>query len=48
MISKRYCLRCGHQVRRETDKDLKKEYPYFCPYCYENVFTFETYKKKTK
>ena len=26
----------GHKVKKETDKDLKKEYPYNCPTCYEN------------
>lgn len=48
MKIKRYCFRCKGQVKRETDKNLKKTYPYYCPRCDENMFTFETYKKKIK
>ena len=48
MVKNRYCIKCGHKVKRETHKGLRKEYPYYCPYCYENMFTFETYKKKHK
>lgn len=46
MIVKRYCKRCNHRVKRETDKELRKEYKYYCPYCDENMYTFETYKKE--
>ena len=46
MIVKVYCRRCDHQVKRETSKDLRKEYSYYCPYCDENMYSFETYKKK--
>ena len=48
MKVKRYCFRCGCQVKKETDKDLRKEYPYYCPNCDENMYTFETYKKEVK
>ena len=48
MIEKRYCFRCHKLVKRETDKDLKKEYPYYCPHCDENMYKFETYKKEDK
>lgn len=48
MIAKRHCFRCGHLVKRETEKYLRKKYPYYCPYCDENMFTFETYKKKKR
>ena len=45
MIVKRYCKRCGKQVKRETNKYLKREYPYYCPHCDENMYKFETVKK---
>lgn len=45
MVKQRFCKRCGTQVRRETVKGLRNEYPFFCPYCDENMYTFETYKK---
>lgn len=45
MNKPRYCKRCGHKVRRETHKPLKFEYPFDCPYCQENMFYFETFKK---
>jgi len=32
----------GHEVKKETDKDLKKEYPYYCPTCDENMYSMET------
>lgn len=35
------CGRCGTEVCVETDKYLKKEYPYYCPCCDENMFSFE-------
>lgn len=46
MKTKRFCHRCGAMVKRETDKDLKKEYPFYCPCCDENMYRFETYKIK--
>lgn len=48
MIKPVYCRRCRHQVERETHKGLRKEYPYFCPNCFENMFRFETYKYLTR
>jgi endogenous inhibitor of DNA gyrase (YacG/DUF329 family) len=41
---KRYCNRCGKLVRRETKKGLRREYPFFCPRCDENMYRFETHK----
>ena len=38
---KRFCHN-GHLVKKETDKALKKKYPYYCPTCDENMFNFET------
>jgi len=35
------CKRCGAKVKEETDSELKKEYPYYCPECDENLFSFE-------
>lgn len=45
MIKNRYCKRCGHKIKRETTKGLRKEYPYYCPRCDENMYRFETVKK---
>jgi len=42
---KRYCNRCGKQVKKETEK-TKDNYPYYCPNCDENMFEFETHTKK--
>jgi formylmethanofuran dehydrogenase subunit E len=35
------CNRCNGEVKEEKHKDLKEEYPYFCPHCYENLYSFE-------
>lgn len=48
MIVKVYCRRCNKPVQRETDKYLKREYKYYCPHCYENMYSFETYKKERR
>jgi len=32
----------GHIVIKEVNKKLKKEYPYFCPTCNENMYAIET------
>lgn len=45
MIKNRYCKKCGHKVKKETTKGLRKEYPYYCPYCDENMYRFETTKR---
>ena len=39
---KRICNRCGTEVEKETEDELKEEYPYFCPCCDENIYAFET------
>lgn len=38
-----YCFRCGTKLEKETDKELKKDYPFFCPTCDENMFLFESF-----
>lgn len=43
--NKRHCCKCDNLVRRETEKGLRKEYPFYCPSCDENMYRFETYKK---
>ena len=37
----RVCRRCGETVLKETAKTLD-DYPFVCPNCDENMFTFET------
>ena len=38
----RVCKRCGTLIEQETDRELKKEYPYYCPVCDENMYSYET------
>lgn len=45
---KKYCIKCGSKVKKESDKILKKEYPYYCPECDENLYSFETLRKSDK
>lgn len=45
---KRYCRKCGTRVRKETEKELQKEYPFYCPKCDENLFGFETDIKESE
>lgn len=40
----RFCFRCGSRVYHSDVKG----YPYVCHECDENMYTFETYKKKDK
>ncbi len=44
----RVCSRCGMPVETEEDEDLKKEYPYYCPGCNENMYSFETMGRQDK
>ncbi|MCM1559579.1 MAG: hypothetical protein NC123_08545 [Butyrivibrio sp.] len=43
---RKVCRRCGTRVRKERDKDLKRQYPYYCPKCDENMFEFEVRAEK--
>ena len=47
MRTNRICNRCGTEVVFETDEDLKKEYPFYCPTCDENMYYIETKSAKT-
>ena len=38
----RYCNRCDTEVIYER----KLNYPFYCPNCDENMFHFETYRRK--
>jgi predicted RNA-binding Zn-ribbon protein involved in translation (DUF1610 family) len=42
---KLYCNRCGGLVVKEREPGLRKEYPFFCPECDENMYRFETHRK---
>ena len=35
------CGKCGSVVVSETDRELRKEYPYYCPCCNENMYSSE-------
>ena len=35
------CSHCGHAVCYEADKDILKEYEYYCPDCDENMYGIE-------
>lgn len=37
-----YCFRCGTELEEEKELD----YPYYCPECDENMYTFESITKK--
>jgi hypothetical protein len=38
----------GHKVKKEVNKQLKKEYPFYCSTCDENMYKFETKIIKNK
>lgn len=38
---KMVCRRCGSKVRPERMPGLREEYPYYCPRCDENMYSFE-------
>lgn len=44
MRTHRKCIRCNTYVKRETSKGLRREYPFYCPKCDENMYRFETIK----
>ena len=35
------CPRCHKKLLREEDDRLKLKYPFYCPECDENYFSFE-------
>jgi DNA-directed RNA polymerase subunit RPC12/RpoP len=35
------CSHCGHEVCFEADKEIMKEYEYYCPDCDENLYGIE-------
>lgn len=35
------CSHCGHEVCFEADKELLKEYEFYCPDCDENLYGIE-------
>lgn len=45
-MKKARCNKCNTIVKKETSKGLRKEYPFYCPKCCENLYRFETNKKK--
>lgn len=46
MKTYRKCVRCRSYVKRETVKGLRREYPFYCPTCDENMYRFETMNVK--
>jgi len=40
----KYCKRCGYKVIKEKCKDI--DYPYYCPNCDENMYSFEVESQK--
>lgn len=41
MKKKLICRHCGGNITKETDTELKKNYPYVCLNCDENFYSFE-------
>lgn len=40
------CNKCSTIVKKETNKELRKKYPFYCSCCGENLYRFETHKIK--
>jgi len=40
-VRRALCSRCGTPVKKELELELALEYPYYCPVCDENMFSFE-------
>ena len=36
-----YCFRCKTEVEVEADQTMEGKYPYYCPNCDENMYSFE-------
>lgn len=43
---RKICRRCGSAVKKEKNRVLRKEYPYYCPNCDENMYGFEVVGKR--
>lgn len=41
VVPSAYCAHCGHEVCFESDKEMMKEYEYYCPNCDENLYGIE-------
>ena len=41
---KKLCPKCLNILKNETNKKLKREYPFFCSSCDENFYNFEIVK----
>lgn len=39
------CKKCRNVVSVEEDEELRREYPYYCSYCDENLYDFEVLDK---
>lgn len=37
----RICSHCQHEICYESDKELSREYEYYCPNCDENLYGIE-------
>ena len=48
MKTYRKCLKCGSYVKKETRKMLRREYPFQCLTCDEDMFRFETINIRRK
>lgn len=41
IVPSTYCSHCNHEVCYEADKELLREYEYYCPCCDENLYGIE-------
>jgi rubrerythrin len=42
------CIKCSNPVLKEKigNTDVENEYPFYCPTCDENMYSFEVYTKE--
>ena len=48
MIPPKYCHNCHRKVRVERCKELRKEYPYVCLHCDENMCRIEVTTRRDR